>query len=476
MAKFKDMKNDFSRFGSTIIENSREAIWIISYNDLKIKYLSPSIINFWGIPHEIAIEKSIDDIFTKKSLKRFHQLIVKKAKEFYDSKGKGKFSKLLYEFEQYNNKGEIIFVELQTNFNYNPLTDELDIIGSFVDITKRKHKEIEKDEVIKKLQIYEKELSKAMEALTKQNDALRSLAITDELTGIFNRHYFDETIPIIIERSERYHEPLSVILFDIDHFKKVNDSWGHHIGDDVLIKLTETVKKNLRKLDTFIRWGGEEFLILLPQTNLYGAKSVADKLRLILSKITHNYVGRVTASFSVSEKYLGETFDHWFKRLDEGLYEAKDNGRNTVVTVDNSSFAPLPFSKLKWKNSWSTGNPILDKQRRYIIELSNSLIESSMIELFSSDTEKKLLCLIRHLQYHFKYEENFLKKIKYPYYEEQEIYHNDIITKMQIIRDSYMNKLIKVSDLFEFFLEDIIFTHFLKSDVLFFKYIDPKIE
>ena len=221
--------------------------------------------------------------------------------------------------------------------------------------------------------------------------------------------------------------------------------------------------------------GGEEFIILLPQTNLHGAQAVAEKLRATLEKTVHAFVGRITSSFSVAERHLGEPFDHWFKRLDEGLYQAKDNGRNTVVTIDNSHFAPLPFSKVKWKSSWSTGNIILDKQRRYIIELANSLIESAMIELFSSDTEKKLFSLIKHLQYHFKYEESFLKKIQYPYYEEQEIYHTDIIQKMQIIRDSYINEQIKVSDMFEFFLEDIIFNHFLRADSMYFKYIDKDI-
>ena len=476
MGKLNDKSHDLSSLGSLIVANSREAVWIIDYKTFKFKYISPSIVNFWGITHDMAINKNFEDIFTKKSFKRFQDLILKKADDFYRSRGEGKKTKLLYEFEQINNRGEIIYIELQTVFYYNPINDSMDIIGNFIDISKRKKKELEKDELINKLQVYEKELSKVMETLSKQNEALKSIATTDELTGIFNRHYFDEIIPIVVERAERYHEPLSVILFDIDHFKKVNDTWGHDVGDEVLMKVSATVRANLRKLDTFVRWGGEEFIILLPQTNLHGAQAVAEKLRVTLEKTVHAFVGRITSSFSVAERHLGEPFDHWFKRLDEGLYQAKDNGRNTVVTIDNSHFAPLPFSKVKWKSSWSTGNIILDKQRRYIIELANSLIESAMIELFSSDTEKKLLSLIKHLQYHFKYEESFLKKIQYPYYEEQEIYHTDIIQKMQIIRDSYINEQIKVSDMFEFFLEDILFNHFLRGDSMYFKYIDKDID
>lgn len=472
---YEELKKNYK----IITENSMECIWVLDLNSLKFIYISPSVEKFREADMNILQNQSIEDWFTKESYKRFKNLVIKKAEKYFVEGDNGKNSNNKYEFEELNSKGEIINIELDTKFIFNPSTKSINIVGVSHNITKFKKNELKKNieieenkKEIKRLLKYEKELSKVMITLTKQNEMLKNMAIKDELTGVFNRHYFDEIIPIAMERNDRYHEPLSMILFDIDHFKKVNDTWGHPVGDEVLIKISKTVKNNIRKPDTLIRWGGEEFTILLPQTTVGGAAIVAEKLRVLLENIIHPHAGKVTSSFAVAERYLGESFELWFERLDNALYEAKKAGRNRVTTVDNTYFIPLPYTKIKWKKTWNSGNYILDRQKRYVIELANSLVDSAVVETFSAETEKKLNSLTNHLNYHFFYEEKILAEVKYPYIEEQKIYHNQIRKKMDLIKSSFFDSQVKAADLFEFFLEDIVFNHFLKEDLGYFKYLE----
>lgn len=461
-----------------ITENTQECIWVLDLKSLTFLFISPSILTLRGITPQDAYNEPVSKIFTQNSYKRFKSLILKKAKKFLVERDNGKNSTNIYEFEQYNSEGEIIDIELSTKFVFNKETNSIDIIGISRNISKRKKIEIKKEielankkKTIEKLTSYEKELSRVVTTLTKQNSMLKSIATTDELTGIFNRHYFDEIISVAMERNDRYHEPLTMIFFDIDHFKQVNDTWGHSTGDEVLIKISKTVKSHIRKPDVLIRWGGEEFTILLPQTNIKGGTAVAEKLRVLLENQIHPHAGKVTSSFAVAERYLEESFENWFERLDKALYAAKEKGRNCVITVQNFEFAPISFSKLKWKTTWNSGNPIIDKQRRYIIELANSLLDSAVLELFSAESELKLKALCSHLNYHFTYEEGFLELINYPELKEHKIYHEEIIGKIAAIKEKFYGNEIKTSDLFGFFLEDLILNHFLKQDILYFSYI-----
>ena len=148
----------------------------------------------------------------------------------------------------------------------------------------------------------EKSLIQLTEKLQKKNEALKILAVTDELTGLYNRHYIDRTINDIVYHSDRNHEPLTMIILDLDHFKHVNDQWGHPIGDKVLKHISELTQLNLRNTDILARFGGEEFVIILPNTTLQSALIIAKKLRKIMENTLISPVGNVTSSFGVSER------------------------------------------------------------------------------------------------------------------------------------------------------------------------------
>ena len=161
---------------------------------------------------------------------------------------------------------------------------------------------------------------------------LRRLATTDPLTGVCNRRQFTTLAHQELERAHRYDTALAVIMLDVDHFKTINDSWGHASGDEVLRTLTVTMAGELREVDILGRMGGEEFAILLPQTDLAGAWQVAERLRMAIVAMrlpVAEGVLRITASLGVAERQNGETvFDNLLGRADRALYRAKQGGRN----------------------------------------------------------------------------------------------------------------------------------------------------
>ncbi len=176
-------------------------------------------------------------------------------------------------------------------------------------------------------------LQKEIAKRKKLEKELEKLATIDKLTSIYNRYKTDLSLHSQIEISKRYKRPLSLIFFDIDFFKKVNDSYGHKAGDMVLSKLCEIVSRSVRKSDIFGRWGGEEFLIILPETTEDEAISLAEKLRQKIEKYTFDKVKNITCSFGVTNYKNGDNSETIMMRVDKQLYKAKQNGRNRIEFV-----------------------------------------------------------------------------------------------------------------------------------------------
>lgn len=169
--------------------------------------------------------------------------------------------------------------------------------------------------------------------IKEKSNLLEYQASHDTLTGLFNRNKFNSLLGKEIRRSSRYRNNLSLILFDIDFFKIVNDEYGHQIGDEVLKEIAKLITQNVREHDTIVRWGGEEFLLLLPETDLKGASIVAEKIRITIYKQSlTKFKLNITASFGVSILKDDDTEESFISRSDEALYEAKKTGRNKVVT------------------------------------------------------------------------------------------------------------------------------------------------
>jgi len=200
-------------------------------------------------------------------------------------------------------------------------SDEIGVLGNSV------------NEMVENLQISTTSIDKLLSEIKERKrleDQLRYLTVTDELTGAYNRRAFNEYLEKNISRAKRYNEPLSFLLLDIDHFKNINDSHGHDVGDEVLKIMVDMIKNSIRSEDIFARWGGEEFVLLLPQTNSDSAIVLAERLRTEIAQYNFSNVGTITVSIGISELNDGDGLDELIKRGDMALYNAKESGRNNV--------------------------------------------------------------------------------------------------------------------------------------------------
>jgi len=165
--------------------------------------------------------------------------------------------------------------------------------------------------------------------LEEQNELLEKLATIDELTKLLNRRTVYRKLKYEMDRAQRYKNPLSIMMIDIDHFKQVNDNYGHMRGDDVLREVAATISRGVRRTDIPGRYGGEEFLVIFPNSNLDESLVVAERIRVGVSELKYDDDLSVTISCGV-KTYEGETIEELLRKADEKLYEAKEQGRNRV--------------------------------------------------------------------------------------------------------------------------------------------------
>ena len=170
-------------------------------------------------------------------------------------------------------------------------------------------------------------------AICRWSEAAKRLrqANTDSLTGLFNRRKGWEVLELEIARARRYHRPLSLIMFDLDHFKEINDTHGHLVGDRVLGLIAKIVHQQMRNTDILMRWGGEEFMIISVETDEAEARQVAERLRAAIESCSLHTTIHPTGSFGTTQLQENDTFDTLLRRVDDKLYEAKTSGRNKVA-------------------------------------------------------------------------------------------------------------------------------------------------
>ncbi|MBI4459093.1 MAG: diguanylate cyclase [Acidobacteria bacterium] len=191
-----------------------------------------------------------------------------------------------------------------------------------------------------------RELEEKKKELEEANARLEQLAITDQITQLYNRHYFFQVSQHFWEESKRYKLPLALIMMDIDDFKSVNDNYGHLFGDHVLSQIAVRLRKNTRKSDILARYGGEELILLAPNTDLPTVQILAERLRLAVALepfVMGSCTATVTLSAGISETEVAEfgTFEAMLEASDQALYEAKRSGKNCVSAYMAGSRSPL---------------------------------------------------------------------------------------------------------------------------------------
>lgn len=207
----------------------------------------------------------------------------------------------------------------------------LDVDGDIIEYIAIRHDITELEETKQQLRNINKAMKNKVDELYSMTNSLEQKAFKDNLTGINNRENFEDIFTIEIDNAKQNALPLSLIIFDVDHFKLINDTYGHQAGDIILVEMVNLIGGNIKNGDIFARWGGEEFVILARQTEIIGASNLAENLRKLVETYKFSYVDKeITLSFGIAQLSAEDTKKTLFEKADGVLYEAKKNGRNRV--------------------------------------------------------------------------------------------------------------------------------------------------
>ena len=311
-------------------------------------------------------------------------------------------------------------------------------------------------------------LQESMMEERRLKDINADMAMTDRLTGLNNRQYLDREIDAVMELADRYQEPVSMIIFDLDRFKTVNDKWGHLVGDEVLQRTARLSREQVRRSDLLIRLGGEEFLVVMPHTKAPTAVIAAEKIRTVLENSPHPIAGVVTASFGVAERSQAESFKNWYNRCDEAMYQAKQAGRNRVTACTEDSL-PVASVHVEWLPEWESGHAEIDRQHRELVEDANRLMGVALLRRQDpAEILPRLDRLLEHLAQHFGFEETVLQELGYAKADEHATEHRQLVAKALRLKTAYQQAEIKPSAFLSFLVDDVIIGHMIKADADYF--------
>jgi diguanylate cyclase (GGDEF)-like protein/PAS domain S-box-containing protein len=287
-----------------LAENAWEVIWTMAM-DTKITYVSPAVEQVRGITPDEAKNQSLEEIHPPESAARVADYYQRVFAAVEVGAAPPSFRG---ELEYYRKDGSIMTGELQVIPHRDATGQVIELIGVTRDISERKAFEAE----------------------------LRNFAVTDGLTGVWNRRQGTELLAADLA-ARRPGQALSLLMLDIDHFKAINDTFGHQAGDHVLIEIASRLRRSLRGNDMVARWGGEEFIVLVRDCALPDAGRLAENIRAAIAEVPFGPMGRITVSIGAAEARDNEDLQSWLSRADQALYRAKRAGRNEVVADTEST-------------------------------------------------------------------------------------------------------------------------------------------
>lgn len=320
-----------------LADNARDVIWTMAPNGV-ITYVSPSVEKVRGFTPGEVLQQTVGQIHPPSSQAQAMAYFSALSADLTAGRPVKSFRGQL---EYWCKDGSTIWAEVMAH----PVLSDgrlVEMIGVTRDISEHKRLVIE-------LQQAKEAAEQANQALLHANAELAKIATTDPLTGIWNRRHFLNVAENLKAQASRYGLPLSLLLLDIDHFKAINDQHGHQAGDQVLIAMTQLMQPGLREADIFARWGGEEFVVLIPHCKAHEAMQLADKLRATVGSHPFAEIGTVTISLGVAELLPNESINDLFKRVDIALYGAKAAGRNRaqLCAANAGQGAPVDLDRIQ---------------------------------------------------------------------------------------------------------------------------------
>jgi diguanylate cyclase (GGDEF)-like protein/PAS domain S-box-containing protein/hemerythrin-like metal-binding protein len=371
----------------------------------------------------------------------------------YKKAGTGAKSRTVFERRYLNKQGEILIAEVSRGLARSQDGKPLYFIASFRDITE----------------------SKRLQTMLEEQ------ASTDPLTGTMNRSRIEERATFELMRSDRYGDRLSLLMIDLDNFKNVNDTYGHLAGDRVLRGFCEIARNCLRATDVLGRWGGEEFVALLPETGLKGAQFLAERLRATLEGLRFDGDIGVTASIGVAGYKEGDELATLMARADAAMYRAKQAGRNRVAVdaadmereAGNRHWNPQ-LVNLQWKSSYRSGQPLVDAEHQELFDLANIIIAGLVEHDSESGVLPQIKELIAHIQAHFSHEEKQLQATGYPSAAAHAQIHRELLERARQLADEFERGEGSATALLGFLIYDVVAKHMLKEDRKFFPWLRGK--
>lgn len=325
-------------------------------------------------------------------------------------------------------------------------------------------------------------LRRALAALESANsglqgalDSLEQAAGTDRLTGAWNRRRFEEAAIAEMALARRRRSSLSLLMLDLDHFKRINDGCGHDAGDAVLAGAARTWQEQLRVSDSLARWGGEEFLVLSPTTRLEGAVILGNKLREALRSLAVAGVGPVTVSAGAAEYVPGETLEAWVQRADQALYRAKAEGRDRVLASESPTLDALevrPILELQWEEACLSGHRVIDAQHRRLFEQANALLAALTLGLPKEEVVLRWNRLLAHTAQHFSDEEKILAKSRFADLAHHAQEHQRILAMARDLQPGLLAGELDLGRLVNYLAMDLVKGHLMQEDSTYFKDLD----
>lgn len=304
----------------------------------------------------------------------------------------------------------------------------------------------------------------------RSDHRLRAVAMKDRLTGCWNRIKIEEVARQEMARLERYSYPVSLVIIDLDHFKRFNDEYGHSVGDLILKTFAELAQSTLRTTDVLGRWGGEEFIIILPSSGFPEAIRMAERLRIALEEFTFPGGYRATASFGVAVCQSIDTWEDWLNRADAALYLAKEKGRNRVKAEGMEIDPKLLITQnamvfqLRWSDEYASGQADIDEQHQALFARANEVLRTGTDGADKKHTAKVMRELITDVRNHFIFEEIVLDESAYVHLRDHAAIHRRLLDRANVVLEKFESHEVGVAEMFHFVIYELIVQHILIED------------
>ena len=315
--------------------------------------------------------------------------------------------------------------------------------------------------------------------MTKESadENTRQMAMTDKLTACWNRFRIEEVAQQELARLQRYATPVSLIMIDIDHFKTINDKFGHATGDAILQGFATTARACIRSTDVLGRWGGEEFVVVLPASGFSAAADTAERIRQAVEAAEYFGGITITASFGFSSCLSTDSWNDWLQRADTALYQAKARGRNRVeaeMPLQSSehrrqSGAELPL--VVWQQDYAMGCRVIDTQHRQLFERGNQLIEAMTQGAAKDQVESKIAEFVALAEDHFRSEEAILAGSPFPDQAAHRDQHRQLIERATTLMERHQRGQLETLELLNFIVYELTAQHMLGEDRKFRRYV-----